>query len=99
MRALKSPQTTTVFFCCQCSISTVKALRSSANSAWLREIGRTYALTSTSEFCLDLLFNRTHGLIKLLPFPTQLRDAAHDILFDQEPCSATGSNLSCVPSP
>jgi hypothetical protein len=37
-------------------------------------------------------------LIKLLPFPTQLRNAAHDILFDQEPCSATGSNLSCVPS-
>jgi hypothetical protein len=30
-----------------------------SNSAWLRvgEIGRTYALTSTSEFCLDLLFN------------------------------------------
>jgi hypothetical protein len=36
-------------------------------------------------------------LIKLLPFPTQLRNAAHDILFDQEPCSR-GSNLSCVPS-
>jgi hypothetical protein len=64
-----------------------------SNSAWPRDKGRTYALTSTSEFCPDLLFNRTHVATQ-----TPFLHAAHDILFDQEPCSATGSNLSCVPS-
>jgi hypothetical protein len=92
MRALKSPQTTTVFFCCQCSISTVKALRSSANSAWLRRRNRAYIRADKHKRVLPRLALSIGPMWRsnFCPFQRSCV-AAHDILFDQEPCSATGS--------